>query len=345
MKNGFWLSFIGLMFAVLIFTSATGCITPSPSPPPVQRPSANLTGAHNDFGFNLTHQLVQSDAGKNIFISPTSISMALSMVYEGSNGSTRSEMAQVLGYDGLDLATVDAANRWSMYDISNKGDSVQLDIANSLWLDKDFTLKSDYTQAMDDSYQASIQSLDFKQASSADTINGWVSQKTNGKITQIVDSNALSQMRTILVNAVYFKGTWSTPFDPSQTSNRDFHLSDNTTIQTPMMQNQGQYKYTDNDQMQVVRLPYANGSVAMYIFLPNQNSTMTNIDQFTRDMNSDVWNQQLGNMTYLEGTVIMPKFNIDYSKDLIPSLKAMGMNKAFSTQPIKHQLNTQKILN
>ncbi|VVC02718.1 Serpin (serine protease inhibitor) [Candidatus Bilamarchaeum dharawalense] len=324
--------YFGVILAIVIFLF--GCVTP----PPFEDnhsiannsfiPTVNTTDisvAHNNLGFNLFHKLTQP--GKNLFISPSSISFALGMVHSGAAGQTEIDMAKVLSIQTIDQP--DLAN-FNLIKALGEDKSVELSIADSIWLDDGFSIKPDYQKNMEKYYLARISNVDFSNPQSATTVNGWVSDNTRGKITKIIDP-PLDGVEAILINAVYFKGKWTSPFNASLTTNRTFTFSDGQTKQIAMMQKKSSFDYLENDQFQAVRLPYGNQSLAMYVFLPKQPLIGSQkIEDFVQNMDSAKWNDWLGSFSHESGTVILPKFKMEYSTELDEQLKQLGMASAFS---------------
>jgi serpin B len=288
-----------------------------------------LAQAHGKLGFNLMNQLIQTKPGQNVFISPTSISIALSMAYAGSGGPTQQEMAQVLGYGGYSPAQVDAANKQIQF--ATQDPSVTLQMANSIWLNQSFTLKDGYQKEMADYYGARAQTLDFTLEQSSQTINRWVSDQTRGKIPTIVSADTIRAAKAVLINAVYFKGNWTYPFDPQFTSPRPFHPQNRAVMMVDMMKKSGSYQYIADDQLQVIRLPYGDQNLSMYVALPAASSDSSdNIEVFVQNLNQNQWRERLNQMYSQKGTILLPKFKIEYATQLVPSLSAMGMHQAFT---------------
>ena len=330
---------LAAIFALAAFLLLAGCTAP-PSHSPIgngiigngtdsaggSATAAQLASAHNSLGFALLHGLVQN--GSNVFISPTSISLALSMAYAGSGGQTQSAMAGALGLSGFSKASVNLGSRY-LIDALSTQHSVQLSIADSIWLNNGTQLLPSYQQGMQDYYDARAATLDFSSPSSADVINGWVSSNTNGKIPSIVSPQQLAGSEAVLVNAVYFKGEWSKPFDMGLTSAAAFTGPGGTVQTAQMMQQTGEYRYLENSDFQAVRLPYGNGSESMYVFLPKE-GTAQSAAGFASGINSSDWAEWQSQFRNQEGTILLPRFKAEYSTSLNGPLAALGMGQAFS---------------
>lgn len=294
-----------------------------------QSPSPNLeqtlAAARSKFGFNLFSQLRQGD--KNVFISPSSVALALSMVYNGANGDTQQEIAKALQAQGLSLEDFNQASKKLSESLQQADPKVKLAIANSLWLKQGFDFVPEFLANNQTYYQAKVTQLDFGDPrKSLGAINGWVKENTNGKIEQIVDSISPDDV-LFLVNAIYFKGSWSQTFDAKLTQEKPFSFADGKTKQVPLMQQKGEYVYYQNEEFQAVSLPYGNRRLSMYIFLPRENSSL---DAFLGNLNADNWQQWVQKFRREEGRVEIPRFKLEYEAELTPALKALGINKAFT---------------
>ncbi len=286
-----------------------------------------LTAANREFGFKLFRQLVEQDTSRNLLISPTSVSIALSMLYNGAAGSTQQAMAKTLAWQDLSLSELNQANAALMTALESADPAVALEIANSLWGREGVAFEPAFLQQNQQFYQAEITSLDFSSPDAPASINRWVSQNTSGKIPKIVDQIDPAQI-LFLINAVYFKGDWTTQFDPAKTTQQPFYQLDGSP-QHPLMTQQGQYLYAETDQFQAISLPYGNRRLSMEIFLPKPNSSLS---AFYQNLSAANWQSWTSQFSRREGTVQLPKFTAEYDTSLIPALQALGMGEAFSGQ-------------
>jgi serine protease inhibitor len=250
-----------------------------------------LVNANNRFGFNLFTQLQlqQKSQPQNIFISPQSIAIALAMTRNGTAGKTQAEITQTLGLEQFDPATVDYNYEQLIKTLTTTDNSVELAIANSLWVNQDISLKDSFIKTTQDFYQGKVTNLDFANPSAKNTINQWVASNTAQQIPEIVDSIS-PEAALYLINAIYFKVSWTNKFDPNTTTEQPFYLESNTTKTVAMMSQTGDYRYYENEQFQAIRLPYGKGKLAMYIFLPQANSSL---EQFNQQLNLANWQSWL----------------------------------------------------
>ncbi|MBD2199181.1 MULTISPECIES: serpin family protein [Calothrix] len=299
-------------------------------PKKTANPDTKLVKANNKFGFKLFSEVLKNESSdKNIFLSPSSVAIALAMTYNGASGSTQQAMAKTLELQGMNLAEINSAYSDLKQLLENPNSDVRLNIANSLWANKNAKFQSDFIQKNKDYYKAQVTNLDFQDASAPNIINNWVKDNTQGKINKIVDNIDPNQM-LFLINAIYFKGKWSNEFDKSQTATLPFNLASGQQKNHPMMSQDGDYRYQENAQFQAVSLPYGkDGKFSLYIFLPKQNSSLKS---FYQTLNAENWEQWMTQFRKREGSIRLPRFKTDYEVTLNDALKALGMGEAFSNK-------------
>ena len=288
---------------------------------------STVASANTIFGFKLLHGLRERETTPNIFISPLSISIALTMTYNGAVGQTERAMAEALEIDGLDLATINNSNKALWNSLENADPNVEISIANSLWSRQGTVLNPNFLERNRTFFEAEIASLDFSDPQAIKTINQWVGTNTNGKIKKIVH-----EIRPVtvlfLINAIYFKGNWQDEFDTSLTRPGVFQLSDGTQKQVQMMQREGggMYPYFRGAHFEAVSLPYGDGRLSMYIFLPTTNS---NLNEFLEGLNTEKWIRWLSQFQNRKLKVMLPRFKLEYEATLNDTLEALGMEIAF----------------
>jgi serine protease inhibitor len=301
----------------------------SPISTSMSNPDIKLITANTKFGFKLFSEVLKNDSGKNIFVSPSSVAIALAMTYNGASGSTKQVMAKALEFKELNLQQINSSNAALKKLLENPDPKVQLTIANSLWANKDASFKPDFLQQNRDFYTARVTNLDFTDINSPAIINDWVNENTRGKINKIIEKIEPSQV-LFLINAIYFKGSWTNEFDKQQTTEYPFYLSSGQQKQHLMMSQSGDYRYYENQQFQAVSLPYGkDGKISFYIFLPKQNS---NLENFYQNLNAENWENWMTQFSKQQGFIRLPRFKMDYDITLNNALTAIGMGEAFSNQ-------------
>ncbi|MFN4152010.1 MAG: serpin family protein, partial [Candidatus Sericytochromatia bacterium] len=202
--------------------------------------------------------------------------------------------------------------------------SVRLDIANSLCGKIGTEFNSEFIKNNESFYKAEVRSLDFSSAESPKIINDWVSVNTNKKIEKIVEKIPPEAL-LYLINAIYFKGTWTDKFDKELTKEQDFKLPDGKTKKVQMMSRYDDFKYAKSDKFEVVSLPYGKELMSMYVFLPTGN-----LEDFYKELTSDNWKNWMKELKKTKGEVGLPRFKNEYEKSLNDVLKTLGMTEAFS---------------
>jgi serpin B len=285
-----------------------------------------LVSANTGFAFDLMGQVTQTKPDANVFISPFSVSSALQLVGNGAAGRTETEMQQVLHTAGLSSAMANPAFKELNQELASRKD-VTLNLANGIWFKQGFHLKPAFVADNKKFFQAELAGVDFADRRSAQTINDWAGRQTRGKIKDVVQYPFDPQTRVILANAIYFKGKWVSPFERQETRPRDFHLSSGNVKSTPMMAKSREFEYQETPDFQAVQLPYAGG-LRMQVFLPAQNSSPQKlVESFKAPGN---WQGNLQPAFHKrEGSLVLPKFKMEYNVELNNPLKALGMKRAF----------------
>jgi serine protease inhibitor len=284
-----------------------------------------LIAATSRFAFKIYDQVLKQRTSKNVFISPASVILALAMTYNGAEGETRQAMADALEVEGMSLEEVNRASADLQSILLTADSKVQLKIANSLWARNGFSPKPTFIQRSKEYYAAEVASLDFASPSAPARINSWVKTNTEGKIEKIVD---LIDQDTILflINAIYFKGQWQVEFAKEKTKDDVFRIADGHQKKLPMMFQSGKYQYQKGKDFQAVVLPYGSGRISMYVFLPDEHTTL---DQFERNLTPENWENWMRGFRITPGELTLPRFKVEYEADLNDMLKALGMAEAF----------------
>ena len=288
---------------------------------------SGVASANTRFGVKLLQDLWEREPGGNIFISPLSISIALTMTYNGSVGETERAMAEALEIDALDLSTINQSNRALRNSLENPDPKVEISIANSIWSRQGVEFNPDFLERNRVFFGAEIASLDFSALEATEIINEWVNTNTNGKIEKIVD-RINPQTLLFLINAIYFKGNWQDEFDPSRTRPGTFQLPNGSEKQVQMMRREGEYPYFRGTNFEATRLPYGDGRLGMYIFLPNRDSSL---NKFLGNLNAENWEGWISQFQDRRHEMMLPRFKLEYEVRLNDTLEALGMGIAFGS--------------
>lgn len=284
-----------------------------------------IVAANNQLGFQLLKE-VSEDENDNIFISPMSLFMALSMLYNGADGETKEEIAKVLHVEGIDVTELNQANASLLSRLHNQSKQIQLNVANSIWLNDEFHFQTDFAQSNSDYFNAEVEEITITDRKSPKKINEWVQKSTNGKIDKVVDEPLEADLVAMLINAIYFKGDWTHKFDKEQTQKQSFHLKGGTTKDVSLMVLNENLAYFETDKFQAVSLPYGDEAMSMKVFLPKENYSVEELEgMFTVDS----WKQWNSSFIKKIGTVLLPKFHLEFEVLLNDNLKHLGMTTSF----------------
>ena len=286
----------------------------------------DILSADNTFGFKLFKEIVNSGKDENVFISPLSVAIALGMTYNGAKRSTQEAMRQTLELTNLSLEESNNAHKELMVLLLSLDTKVIFEIANSIWYRTDFDVEQDFIDRNQIYFNAEVSSLDFGSPDAVDIINGWISDKTKGKISEVID-NINPDDVMFLINALYFNGNWEYKFDPQETRDDEFYMPDGNQIKCRMMKQENNFLYLENDDFQAVDLPYGNGYYRMTVFLPSSQKTVEELISIIDAANFDIWTDSF---TERKGRLYLPKFKLGYEITLNKVLTTLGMGIAFS---------------
>jgi serine protease inhibitor len=289
---------------------------------------SRLVDADTRFAFRLLAELTDDGVTENIFISPPSIAFALTMTLNGAGGDTYDGMAEVLEIDELTLEEINEANATLKAWLEQNDTEVQLSIANSIWVCGGEPVLPDFLERCQDYFAAEASTLNCADPAAPDLINAWVSEATQDKITEIIQE-IRANTAMILVNAIYFKGTWTYQFDEAETADRLFTMPDGSQKMHPTMHQMAGLEYLWNEGFQAVRLPYGDDRMSMYVFLPNEASSLV---AFLDGLSPEAWENWMGEFGETDVDVALPKFKLEYGVELNDALKSLGMDVAFSAE-------------
>ena len=302
--------------------------------------SEDIVKANNDLGMKMFSKLATGEAGKNMMISPLSISIAMAMVTNGATGENLDEMKEVLGFGEMELPDVNEQFSQLIASLVEADKDLVLSIANSVWMDDTFAqdVKQDFVDVLKEFYDAAFFTEDFQDEATVTKINSWVSEKTHEKIDKIIEKVGPNAVM-YLINAIYFKAAWTTSFDKNSTYEGVFMLSDGTEAKADYMdfaydQEKPEFSsyssdWGDENGYSVVRIPYGRDVFAFYGIVPNMDNK-TNIDDFIAKIAADGLENYLSQLTERKFPVQLPKFKFKYEKSLVDVFKELGMEKAFA---------------
>jgi len=280
-----------------------------------------------DFVFAFYSEIAKDSPESNLFLSPFSISTAFSMAYEGAAGNTASEMQQVFGFISDDQKRREAISD-TLAKLDSKNDLYKLQIANALWVKDGYQIKQDYLDTATTYYDSTVDNVDFVTNDGVNKINRWTSEKTQGKIKDVLAPDSTDELtRMVITNAIYFKGKWGNQFNPGNTSDKLFWLDKDKSVTVPMMKSPADmFDYYETKDLQAIKMYYVGGDISMIVLLPKDKNGLGSLEDslnmqkldFIRDM-----------MTREPLTIQMPKFEFETEYKLVDSLENLGIHDAF----------------
>ncbi|MEW6708690.1 MAG: serpin family protein [Candidatus Riflebacteria bacterium] len=284
-------------------------------------PISTLVKGNSAFAVKLYKELAASEG--NLFFSPLSVSTALGMTYAGARENTAAEMKGALSFE-LDQSLLHDTFRQlnqNLIAAANRNDQ-KLNIANGLCLTGG-DVSEEFKTLLQKNYKAELFSGGLEK------INDWVKTKTEGKIEKILemlDPNSVC----VLLNAVYFKGTWESQFDEKKTREASFKLSEKEDVKVPFMDNKSSFRIIEKDDLQAIALPYKGNLMSMVVVLPRKIDGLASLEKELSVEKLEEWLTEIDSVQPQDVNLYLPKFKFETGYDLVPACKALGMNDAFA---------------
>jgi serpin B len=320
---------MGLLSRLAFFTLFMTALISHPADTKAANAIESLAGGNTAFGLDLYARLKTADG--NLFFSPYSISACLAMTYAGARGDTAAQMAQTLHFDtNQNQLAASFGEIQTQLNNEKEKKGIELNIANGLWGQKDHPFLPSFLDMAKQSYGANLKQIDFRtHAITARTeINDWVDHKTKGKITDLIQPGVLgSATRLVLVNAIYFKGSWTRQFDKHSTTKAPFTVTLNQKPEVPLMNLAADFKYADVDGLQLLELPYVGDDLSMVVLLPREPAGLKGVEDQLNAQTLDRW---LAQAREQKVAVFLPKFKMSAQFSLGKPLAEMGMTDALS---------------
>jgi len=288
--------------------------------------SEEIIEADQQFAFELLGKVNALSEEDNLMISPLSVSYALGMTMNGAAGTTLDAFYDVLHFGDLTNAEVNESYKDLMDQLVHLDDKVEFSIANSIWYKLGYHVLDEFITTNQTYFDAAVRELDFSDPQAVDIINGWIEDKTNDKIRDMLDyipSNAVMY----LINAIYFNATWKYEFDKSQTAEGSFYLDGGGSHPADFMKVKGLFNYTVTEDFSAVEMPYGDSTFSMVVMLPSGESTT---DDLISQMDLSYWNTWYENATVRNVQIELPKFKYGFKSLLNDPLIDLGLEIAFS---------------
>lgn len=330
--------FPGLLILILLFSCQKEVVNPPennipdntisiPGPSPAKVQETKLVTSTNNFAFNIFNTLRSEDPSKNLFISPLSIASSLTMAFNGANGTTKETMRQVIGFGQQTDQEINKSFEDLQRLLFSLDKNVVFTSTNAIWHDENLALQDAFVQQNKTAFDATVRGLNFKSPTAINTINDWVKESTQGKIPSIIQEIKKDEIM-FLINAIYFKATWTYPFKLNLTDKSNFYKEDGSIASVDFMTlTNGKYLYYSDADKQVIDLFYGNRQLSMTLILPDEKSKVSHI---IRDLSSSKLSEWLSKADTSGATLRLPKFKMEFEKELNHPLTVMGMGNAFS---------------
>ncbi len=300
-------------------------------PQPQESAAPAVVQADNQFAVDLYGQLSREQPGKNLFFSPTSLSIALAMTAAGARGETAAEMAKALHLDDfLPQAHAEYHKVLQRWNAGGTERGYQLRVANRLWGQQGFPFLAGYLTLTRQQYGAELGIVDFAGQTEAarHEINAWIEKQTAEKIKDLIPRGQLdARTKLVLTNAIYFKGNWTSAFQARQTHDADFTVAGQQKVTVPLMHQKEKYPYAEDSSLQVLELPYQGDELAMLVLLPR---TPDGLPDLEKSLSAKQIATLRAKLRRQQVDVHLPKFKLETTFALNGALQALGIKAAFS---------------
>ncbi|XP_008061247.1 alpha-1-antichymotrypsin [Carlito syrichta] len=297
------------------------------------RPADELLASSSlDFAFSLYRQLVRQTPGENVIFSPLSTSMALAFLLLGAHGNTHTEILEGLKLNITEMseAEVHLSFQRLLRTLNQPSDQLQLSTGNAMFVQQQLQLLDKFVEDAKELYTAEAFLTDFQDTATAEkAINDYVKKETQGKITELV-KNLNPETMLVLVNYIFFKAKWKTPFDPRDTFESRFYVRKNKWVKVPMMKLEDLSTPFFRDEelsCTVVELPYT-GNASMLFVLPDKGK-MEEVEARLLPETLRRWRDSL--QTRWVDELYLPKFSISGNYNLNDMLSQMGIRDVFTS--------------
>jgi serine protease inhibitor len=328
-----------VVLAVLLLPAASCDRLTGPDGPPrrIEALPRELTIAErevidrsNDFAFELLRQVRARRTSPNTFLSPLSASMALGMTLNGAANATFDSMRVTLGFENLTQGEINRSYHDLTEMLVGLDPHVELLIANATFARQGFPFLQSFFDTVTTWFDAEAQTLDFGDPSAVNAINQWASDNTKGLIPEVIDEID-PDLILFLLNAVYFRGDWTSQFDEAKTADAPFTLADGTEVQVPTMRDDVRYGLHPTENALLGELPYGGQAFVMDVVVPRDTATL---DGLLASLDAQTWADWTTGLPedYNDGDprrISLPRLQLQTDDTLNAPLTNMGMGIAF----------------
>lgn len=324
---------LSVLLSIIILLTITGCskeenkTAKDPKPVSLTEKSREVISVSNDFGIRLFTQAALTE-DDNMMLSPLSASAALSMLLNGCEGETYNQIRSMLGFEGMSPEEINESYQSLTTQLLNLDTTTRLALANAVWYRQGFAVKSPFLSRLEEDFDATCAALDFNSPGALETINGWASDNTNGKIDEVLQEISPEAVMFIM-NALYFKGTWTQQFDKSKTTTGLFRPENGPATEVDMMSGTIPVRSYYGSTCSALELNYGQQNFSMVIILPG--GTLTSfLGDFTPELWETITSGLDANTSQQSLDIRMPKFRFEFEKTLNDQLSSLGMTDAFN---------------
>ena len=334
--------------ALMTVTVVVGCTSDDVTmqePQPVENPTGNdtilsnedneykyieltrgeqqLVSHNNEFAFNLFRKLAAEE--QSVIVSPISITYALGMLNNGAAGETQAQINKVLGFGETGADGINSFCHKMLTEAPNLDKLTKVMIANTIYMNKDYELMPEFVSKAKQFYDAEPETRDFHDGQTRNVINKWGSDHTMGMIPEVLKESEFNpDAVSYLLNAIYFKGAWAEKFDKADTKNEEFQTGTGKKL-VPMMHQEHEFYYTEDEYCQALQLPYGNGAYNITLLLPKEGKT---VDDLLGTLTAETWQRYRWMGTAIVD-VKLPSFESESDIDLSDIMTKLGMPNAF----------------
>ena len=289
------------------------------------RAEQGMVSSNNRFAFDIYSRIsAEANSAENTVFSPLSLTLLMAMINNGAVGETQQQIMEPLGFGDYTADELNAFYRKMLDAAANLDPKVTVETANSIWVKNGFPVKPAFVKLNEESYDAEVKNVDLLNPATLTAINNWASQKTHGKIEKILDEIDPHTVM-ILMNALYFKGSWTDEFDKKSTKEEYFTKADGSKVKVKMMKQTQAAGYTENELYSSACLTFGNEAFYMSFILPNEGITISKVLSGIRE--ECIAGTDLTDMEKVSFSV--PKFSAAFEMQLDKHLKKMGMELPF----------------
>lgn len=274
---------------------------------------------------NVFEKLKPNAAGASLVSSPLSVYLCLALLGEGLTGASLAQLQQLFGY-GNQTPIVPASILQALTSLtSGQNKNLLVAISNSVYTSKSSPLKQSWVDILRTRYQAHAEAVDFGDNQTLALINGRITQATHGVLKNTIQKLNADTV-SVLVNTIYFKGSWVRSFDPKETKPATFTKSDGKQIQVPFMHASNcQWALKSGATAEYLALPYVGGNIKFVVELFHSKKLDKSSSQDILAVAKQTDTEKVN--------IAIPKFKCETRLDLIPTLQSLGIQGIFSAGP------------